>query len=286
MIDTIETNRSLTDHSSTPFDASIAILRGPDMFPRMPMISPGQPLSSLSLPKRVELFVVERNGERLAFPKEELGFWHTAQGVLGGESFLIAFCAACNTAVGLTPIVNDKLLHFSLGGVYNAKMLMIDDETRTYWDYMTGRAVHGQLNGEQLPRWNVATTSAHVAEKEDPNLIVHTQRLPLWGRAVALAGRYLSHWLPPGFRSTLGKLDKRRGKMEMGLGITSANGAWFLPLAASTNAETHNVGGRRLNITQSIDGHPAAKFGDGEIPLQFLTRWYAFSSAFPACQIL
>lgn len=286
MIDTVAPDTSLTNYVYNEFDSSRAILRGPDMFPRMPMDDAGVPLSSLKLAKDAELFVVERNSEQLAFPKGEFGFWHTAQGVLGGENYLIAFCAACNTAIGLTPIVNDEVLHFSLGGVYNAKMLMVDDETRSYWDYVTGRAVHGQLKGEQIPLWNVTTTSAGVAAEQYPNLIIHTQRLPLWGKVIAFTGRYLSHWMPPGFRSTLGKLDKRRSKMELGLGIATPEEQWFVPLSTAVKSPTFDLHGRPMRVTQTTDGHPVAKFGDGEIPLQYLTRWYAFSSTFPACQVL
>ena len=40
----------------------------------------------------------------------------------------------CNTGVGLTPIVDGTLHHFSAGGLCDGLVLLIDDETRTYWE--------------------------------------------------------------------------------------------------------------------------------------------------------
>jgi len=53
----------------------------------------------------------------------------------------------CNTGVGLTPQIGEQVHHFSAGGLYNGLVLLIDDETRTYWDHITGEAVHGPLSG-------------------------------------------------------------------------------------------------------------------------------------------
>ena len=71
----------------------------------------------------------------------------------------------CNSGVGLTPVVAGKARHFSAGGLYNGLVLLIDDETRTYWDHMTGEAVHGELKGAKLDNWSIEMTNVETALK-------------------------------------------------------------------------------------------------------------------------
>ncbi|MDA1013427.1 MAG: DUF3179 domain-containing (seleno)protein [Planctomycetota bacterium] len=270
---------------SAGFDESRAILRGPDMFPRFPVTGDGTPLSLLGLPAESRLFVFERNGQRRAVPHDELAYWHIAQGSIANDPYAVAFCAACNTAVGFTPTVDGVMHHFSLGGVYNGKMLMIDDETRTYWDYVTGEAVYGALAGTRLDVWNVESTTVRESLELEPELLVHTRRLRWFGKLVAFAGRYLSHWLPPGFGRTLGRLDRRQPKMEMGFGIVTESSQWFLPIREMPTQDAWEVDGRRLVVESSKSRTPLARFEDGTRPLQFMTRWYAFSLTFPSCSL-
>ena len=50
-------------------------------------------------------------------------------------------------------MVDETLFHFSAGGLFNGLVLLIDDETRTYWDHITGEAVHGPRTGAQPSVW-------------------------------------------------------------------------------------------------------------------------------------
>jgi Protein of unknown function (DUF3179) len=46
--------------------------------------------------------------------------------------------------------VNGQALHFHLAGINNQNFLMRDEETRTWWQQITGKAVFGPLKGRQL----------------------------------------------------------------------------------------------------------------------------------------
>jgi hypothetical protein len=73
------------------FDASRAILRGPDQFLRFNAPEEGEPLSSLGLPEDEMLLVVERRGEQRAFLLQQMAYHHLAQGMLAGEPYLVSF---------------------------------------------------------------------------------------------------------------------------------------------------------------------------------------------------
>ena len=46
--------------------------------------------------------------------------------------------------------VNGQVLHFRLAGINNQNFIMRDDETGTWWQQVTGKAIHGPLAGHQL----------------------------------------------------------------------------------------------------------------------------------------
>ena len=46
--------------------------------------------------------------------------------------------------------VNGRVLNFRLAGINNQNFIMRDDETGTWWQQVTGKAIHGPLKGHQL----------------------------------------------------------------------------------------------------------------------------------------
>ena len=194
----------------------------------------------------------------------------------------------CNTGVGLTPRIDGNIHHFSAGGLYNGLVLLIDDESRTYWDHISGRAVHGRLAGSQLEIWGIGMSSVQAALQDDPELLLHKSQQSFTGRIMSFAAKHnmLREKLPPGFRRTMGQADDRLREMEMGLGLIGSDVRKFYPLSAIRSGIEDEIDGKRVKITISaIDGIPSAVFDDGMRPLQLFTRWYGFSYTFTGCQI-
>jgi hypothetical protein len=46
--------------------------------------------------------------------------------------------------------VDGRVLHFHLAGINNQNFIMRDEETGTWWQQVTGKAIHGPLQGHQL----------------------------------------------------------------------------------------------------------------------------------------
>jgi hypothetical protein len=46
--------------------------------------------------------------------------------------------------------VDGRVLHFRLAGINNQNFIMRDDETGTWWQQVSGKALHGPLQGRQL----------------------------------------------------------------------------------------------------------------------------------------
>ena len=198
----------------------------------------------------------------------------------------------CNSGVGLVPTVNGAEHHFSAGGLYNGLVLLIDDETRTYWDHITGRAVHGPLEGEQLEVFGLEMMTTATARRHEPSLRVALSDQPgLHGRVFTRMQSYLPEqnegFLPPGFRGTMGAPDPRRDEMDMGLGVVLGEHARYYPVERLRAGPVDDaIEGRVLRLELDADGIPFAVWADDRSrPVQLFTRWYGFAYTYSRCTI-
>lgn len=188
-------------------------------------------------------------------------------------------------------MVDGKVHQFSAGGLYNGLVLLVDDETNTYWDHMTGEALYGPLVGRILSRWGLQYTTVGAAVENDPALQV------LRPRPVSLVA-FLMRWLhrsaigkkgflPPGFRKTMAEVDPRLPEMEQGLGVIIDGQARFYATRNIGEGITDDWDGKILKVEVGVvDRVPFAVWGDGERPLQIFARWYGFSFNYPGCSVV
>ena len=196
----------------------------------------------------------------------------------------------CNTGVGLTPMIAGKLHHFSAGGLYNGLVLLIDDESRSYWDHTTGEAVHGPLAGTRLPVWPLRMTNVAAALRDDPELRLHRSRPGPAGRLFGWAHKVglINGRLPPGFRGTMSAVDGRLPEDTIGLGVIEGGTTRFYRLDQIGDGITDEWSGRKLRVAiDEVDHVPGACWEDAsdERPMQMFTRWYGFSLTHPGCEI-
>ena len=275
--------------SNEPFDAGRAILRGADMFERFTMTGAGEALDAAALSPGTALLAFTRGGERRALLLREMAYHHLAQGEVGGEPAMVSFCVICNTGVGMTPVVAGAVHHFSAGGLYNGLVLLIDDETGTYWDHITGRAVHGPLKGARLETWGIELeTAASAAARAPETRLSRSRRHPVlaWLLGVARGIWGVLGRPPPFFPATMAAVDPRLPQMTMGLGVVAGE-ARFYPLRAIGDGIDDAWHGRRLRVALGPgDRIPRAVWADdGTRPLQLFSRWYGFVLTYPNCAL-
>ena len=134
----------------------------------------------------------------------------------------------------MTPRVGDDVHWFAEHGLYDGLFLMKDEETGTFWDHMTGKAVYGPLAGESLAveAGLVQTTVEQVLRTTPDALItlsdraIRTDDQMKVGGLVAGIGRRLGGM----FQATVKAEDDRRPTMDLGIGVWSENVARYYPL--------------------------------------------------------
>jgi hypothetical protein len=277
----------------TPRGEMKAILGGSDEFPRFRVGAETTAVAESDLAPDADLLVLRRGDTTRAFLVEEMAWHHVAQGELDGEPFAVVYCVVCDVAIGMTPVVDGRLLHLSAGGLANGVVLARDDETGSYWD-VTGAAVAGPLAGRSLPTWPLERTNAAAALREEPDLPLARSNPGAygtwWSRVVRSVARDPDGYLPPFFRRTLGESDPRREELELGLGVVVDGLARFYPAAELADLGAgvleDSFVASRVTIEKSGDGATwAAVEADGSRPFQVWGRWYGFAATFSGCDV-
>ena len=174
--------------------------------------------------------------------------------------------------------------------------LLRDEESGTFWDHITGEALHGPLAGTRLGVWpiTISTVEAALAEYEYVTLHRSDHRsLRKWlMEAGAARKKSLVHSpgrLPPFFRRTMGPVDDRLPEMTQGLGIFEGGRGVFYPLDRIPPEGLEDVWqGRRILLRKgAIDRIPRAIYADdpNSRPMQLLMRWYGFCLSFSEVRI-
>lgn len=272
------------------FDVSRARLQEPDLFKRFSVPDEGIPLKKVNLSDGENLIIAKRGGKRCSFLVKQIMYHHVAQGVLADRPYLISFCGICHSGIGFIPMVDDKLYHFSAGGLYNGTVLLIDDETRSYWNHMTGECLHGSLKGKKLDAFPLEITNYKTALTNYPEISIFISKMGFKGKLMDFFIKkvhFSKGFLPPGFKKTMGKIDERLPALSHGLGIFFDNFSKFYPYEKIGAGIEEMIDGRRIIVkVRDGDNVPYAKWQDSDkIPLQIFTRWYGFSFSFPDCDL-
>lgn len=120
------------------------------------------------------------NGEARAYPVRILGHHELANDTLGGEPVSLVYCTLCRTPVLYHRQVGERVLDFETSGLLlNSNKVMVDVQTDSLWNQLTGEAFAGPLAGETLDRLPFVVTTWAEWVAQHPGTDV--QRVPTLG---------------------------------------------------------------------------------------------------------
>ncbi|MFD1394545.1 DUF3179 domain-containing (seleno)protein [Kroppenstedtia eburnea] len=201
----------------------------------------------------------------------------------------------CHTGTSMVPLIDGEEHHFFCVGVYNGLAVLMDRETRSYWNHITGECVHGPLKGEKMEMLLLGQMTAGQALDQWPDLQLALSKQPPFRRFVLqplmnFFGRFGIY--PPGFKGTIIKRDRRLPDMKSGVGIMTSQVQRFYPINVIEQAGGElrdTLVGRPVVISVDEDGFPEVHYEDTEdpqdVPQHLFTRWYGFALTYPNCEI-
>jgi hypothetical protein len=102
--------------------------------------------------------------------------------------------------------VDGLVLTFHLAGINNQNFLMRDDETGTYWQQISGRAIFGPLAGKSLPLVHCDELTFALWKSEQPR-----------GTVLKDVAAYTAEYSPPDWDAHMGRFPTVIGHPEAGL---------------------------------------------------------------------
>jgi hypothetical protein len=172
-----------------------------------------------------------------------------------------------------TRTVNGRVLHFYLAGINNQNFLMRDRETGTWWQQITGKAIHGPLRGATLDLVLSDELTFGEWRTEFPN-----------GQVLAPVAKYTKEY-EPNWEPEVAKLpvvisfpgtELKSRDVVIGLTIDGASRAYSWETFATQSPVLDRVNGTPLLLVlgpdgksfrvfvSRIDGHDAEFFLQGD----------------------
>jgi hypothetical protein len=225
----------------------------------------------------------------------------------------------------LVPTIDGEMHHFDNVGLYDGLFVMQDRESKTLWNHISGEALYGPYVGMTLgPVGNLRQMTVEEALEIDPAMEVAISDRPYSGRSGTPGQGSLSDdaKLMPMFVETLGEEDTRRPRMDLGLGIWTAETRRYYPLeeirarggvfvdrldgrdvlvyidprsatptALFVDAESAQLEGNQIRldtgavVTSGVLFDAEGNRQDGDLPQQIFTRWYGYALTFPGAEV-
>lgn len=98
-------------------------------------------------------------GEAVAYPLRFLARHELANDTVGGVPVALGYCTLCRTGLMFDRRVDDQVLSFQSSGLLmDSNKVMVDNETDSLWQHLSGSAFTGPLDGTVLDTFPMVTT--------------------------------------------------------------------------------------------------------------------------------
>ena len=105
------------------------------------------------------VYGTELGGTEIAYPHRILGHHELLNDVIDGRPVAMSLCTLCRSAVLFDRRLGDRQLSFETSGLLlNSNKVMVDRQTDTLWNQITGEAIAGTLEGSSLTKLASVTT--------------------------------------------------------------------------------------------------------------------------------
>lgn len=222
---------------------------------------------------------------QVAIPLTYMSAFEVANFSTNSNSFLVTWCPIVGSARIFEGGVANKKQGFDFGrGLYNNNLLVVDRNTETVWNQLSGQAIHGELQGDYLTPlpsiqctwsfWRNKYPSTKVAINKDTTGAIFPESVG--------EKPYYNNWQPGDGRP---KPNDFHQTGTLGIGISIDSSSVFLPfenLFSKQSPIDYKLNDELISIHFNKDGITAwAEDGNGNmIPSAIVYNW-AWKSFYP-----
>ncbi|MEE9525949.1 MAG: DUF3179 domain-containing protein, partial [Candidatus Woesearchaeota archaeon] len=97
-------------------------------------------------------------GVKRVYPLQIMVWHEIVNDNIAGDPILITYCPLCGSGIAYERTINGEEVEFGTSGkLYNSNLVMYDRKTDTYWSQIDGRAIVGELTGQELTEVSIDT---------------------------------------------------------------------------------------------------------------------------------
>ena len=227
-------------------------------------------------------------GEAGAYPVRFLARHELANDVVGGVPVALGYCTLCLTALMFDRrLPNGDVLSFQTSGLLmDSNKIMIDNETESLWNHLSGTAFAGPLAGTKLEQFPVATVrwSDWLADHPDtftlevppPTYFPEMPERPPISYDYTPGAAYRTYyssedlWFPTfetpdvfELKEEVVTVDRGGHTLALGLAELEAENPFVYVLGGEPLVIVPNRGGARVYSAADVAGVPAEAWRDG-----------------------
>jgi hypothetical protein len=127
------------------------------------------------------VLAIDYKGTKRVYPLQILVWHEIVNDKFNDERILITYCPLCGSGIAYIPEIEvdgvKKKVEFGTSGkLYNSNLVMYDRETDTYWQQIDGKAIVGDLVGQELEEISIDTVVWRDWKKVHPDSEVLSQK--------------------------------------------------------------------------------------------------------------
>tara|TARA_Y100000310_G_scaffold192770_1_gene192686 strand:+ start:217 stop:1275 length:1059 start_codon:yes stop_codon:yes gene_type:complete len=108
------------------------------------------------------VLAIQYKGIERVYPLQIMVYHEIANDIIAGDPILITYCPLAGAGIAYDPTIEvegkEIISKFGTSGkLFNSDLIMYDQVTDTYWQQIGGKAIIGNLTGQELKKLNIDT---------------------------------------------------------------------------------------------------------------------------------
>jgi hypothetical protein len=106
------------------------------------------------------VLAINYNGLKRVYPLQILVWHEIVNDTIAGDPILVTYCPLCGSGIAYRRELNGEAVEFgTTGRLYNSNLVMYDRKTDTWWTQIDGKAIVGELTGQELTEVSIDTVA-------------------------------------------------------------------------------------------------------------------------------
>jgi hypothetical protein len=122
------------------------------------------------------VLAINHKGIKRVYPFQILVWHEIVNDTIAGDPILVTYCPLCGSGIAYERILDGEASEFgTTGKLYNSNLVMYDRKTDTWWTQIDGKAIVGELTGQELTEVSIDTVTWREWKDQHPDSQVLSQ---------------------------------------------------------------------------------------------------------------